>query len=121
MNILITGANGFIGQALTAALLSDSSISSLILTDIAEPDVSSPESHFTAEIRSITADLTDKATCEKLFTPDLTHIYLLHGLMSSAAEANLDLGLRVNVDSTRMILDILRKVKSGIFEAKPRA
>jgi nucleoside-diphosphate-sugar epimerase len=114
MNILITGANGFIGQALTAALLSDSSISSLILTDIVEPDVPSPESHFTAEIRSIKADLTDKATCEKLFTSDLTHVYLLHGLMSGATEANLDLGLRVNVDSTRTILDVLRKVKPGI-------
>lgn len=34
--------------------------------------------------------------------------------MSSAAEASLDLGLRVNIDSTRYILDILRKVKPGI-------
>jgi len=34
--------------------------------------------------------------------------------MSGATEANLDLGLRVNVDSTRMILDILRRVKPGI-------
>jgi nucleoside-diphosphate-sugar epimerase len=114
MNILITGAAGFIGQALTAALLSDSAISSLILTDIVEPDVPSLESNFTAEIRSIKADLADRAICEKLFTSDLTHVYLLHGLMSGAAEANLDLGLRANVDSTRMILDTLRKVKPGI-------
>lgn len=34
--------------------------------------------------------------------------------MSSAAEANLSLGLRVNFDSTRMVLDILRRVKPGI-------
>lgn len=34
--------------------------------------------------------------------------------MSSAAEANLGLGLHVNFDSTRMILDILRRVKPGI-------
>jgi nucleoside-diphosphate-sugar epimerase len=114
MNILITGANGFIGQALTAALLSGPPVSSLILTDVVEPDVVSPESNFAAEIRSIKADLTDQTTCEKLFTSDLTHVYLLHGLMSSAAEANLGLGLRVNFDSTRMILDILRRVKPGI-------
>jgi nucleoside-diphosphate-sugar epimerase len=114
MNILITGANGFIGQAITATLLSDSSISNLILTDIVEPDVPSPELNFTSKIRSIKADLTDQATCDKLFTSDLTHVYLLHGIMSGAAEANLDLGLHVNVDSTRMILDTLRKVKPGI-------
>jgi len=34
--------------------------------------------------------------------------------MSGAAEANLDLGLAVNVDSMRNIMDTLRKVKPGI-------
>jgi len=34
--------------------------------------------------------------------------------MSGAAEANLDLGLRVNIDSTRLILDILRNTIPGI-------
>jgi nucleoside-diphosphate-sugar epimerase len=114
MNILITGAAGFIGQALTATLLSDSSISTLILTDITEPDIPPPASNFTAEIRSLAADLTSAATCAHLFTADLTHVYLLHGLMSAAPETDLDLGLRVNIDSTRLILDVLRKVKPGI-------
>ena len=34
--------------------------------------------------------------------------------MSGAAEANLELGLKVNVDSTRQILDILRRVNPGV-------
>ncbi|KAL5314196.1 hypothetical protein ACEPPN_018621 [Leptodophora sp. 'Broadleaf-Isolate-01'] len=117
-NIIITGAGGFIGQALAAALLTDpsSSITTLTLTDIIEPPspVLTPSTHTTTtKIRCIKADLTDKKTCDALFTSDLTTVYLLHGLMSGAAEANLDLGLRVNVDSTRTILDILRKIKPG--------
>lgn len=34
--------------------------------------------------------------------------------MSSQSEANLELGLKVNLDSTRQILDILRSVDPGV-------
>ena len=34
--------------------------------------------------------------------------------MSGAAEANLELGLKVNLDSMRRILDILREVNPGV-------
>ncbi|KAH7377475.1 hypothetical protein BKA64DRAFT_252699 [Cadophora sp. MPI-SDFR-AT-0126] len=114
MSILITGAGGFIGQTLAAALLLDTSISSLTLTDIVEPQIPTKHGNTTTRIHSVKADLTDKGTCETLFTSQLTTVYLLHGLMSGAAEANLDLGLRVNIDSTRFILDVLREVKPGI-------
>ncbi|PVH74610.1 NAD(P)-binding protein [Cadophora sp. DSE1049] len=114
MNILITGAGGFIGQALVAALLLDPSVTNLTLTDIVEPQIPIKHGNTTTKIHSIKADLTDKAACEKLFISQLTTVYLVHGLMSGAAEANLNLGLRVNIDSTRYILDVLRKVKPGI-------
>lgn len=113
--ILITGAAGFIGQALAAAFIQDSNVERLILTDVGEPSV--PKSTSATKTTPIcdaeAADLTDKATCERLFSNDITHVYLLHGIMSGAAEANLDLGLRVNLDSMRLILDELRKKASG--------
>ncbi|KAH6684618.1 hypothetical protein B0J14DRAFT_16319 [Halenospora varia] len=114
MNILITGASGFIGQALAAALLEDPSITTLTLTDIVEPPKPSKSTDTNTKVHCVKADLTDITACETLLTPDVTNVYLLHGLMSGAAEKNLDLGLRVNIDSTRVILDILRKVKPGI-------
>lgn len=77
MNVLITGAGGFIGQALAAALLLDPSISNLTLTDIVEPQVPDKHGNTTAKIHSVKADLTDKTTCETLFTSQLTTIYLL--------------------------------------------
>ena len=77
MNVLITGAGGFIGQALAAALLLQPSISTLTLTDIVEPQIPDKHGNTTTEIQSVKADLTDKTTCEKLFTPQLTTVYLL--------------------------------------------
>ncbi|MCJ1254998.1 hypothetical protein MMC24_002814 [Lignoscripta atroalba] len=113
MNILITGANGFIGQALAAALLSHPNISQLTLTDIVEPPLPpQAKSNAHTQTRCLQADLTAQETCESLFASssnNLTHIYLLHGLMSGAAEANLDLGLKINIDSMRLVLDILRR------------
>jgi nucleoside-diphosphate-sugar epimerase len=113
MDILITGAGGFIGQALAAALLSDPAITKITLTDIMTPQIPETKTKSSAQTNCVKADLTDKAACEQLITSNLTHIYLLHGLMSGAAEANLDLGLRVNVDSTRLVLDIVRKFNNG--------
>lgn len=114
MNILITGAGGFIGQALSAALLSDPSVSKMILTDIMVPAIPSVSEKSNAKVECVKADLTDPKICDELFTSDLTHVYLLHGLMSGAAEANLELGLRVNIDSTRQIIQALSKAKAGI-------
>ena len=114
MSILVTGAAGFVGQALASALVQNAHLKQLMLTDVVEPDLPQTKSTSGPQVRCVKADLTDKAACEQLFTPELSTVYLLHGLMSGATEANLDLGLKVNVDSTRQIIDILRAVKPGI-------
>ncbi|KAF3759933.1 NAD(P)-binding protein [Cryphonectria parasitica EP155] len=112
-HILITGAAGFIGQALAAALLQEPSVTRIVLTDVVAPtappsSANTADKHERREIHTIAADLTSPTICQKLFTPDLTHVYLLHGIMSGATEANLELGLKVNLDSIRHILDVLR-------------
>jgi nucleoside-diphosphate-sugar epimerase len=111
MTILITGAAGFIGQALTAALIKESPSAKIILTDVVEPPTPSTEcgSKPAATVQSLAADLTSKCVCDDLFTSDLTHVYLLHGIMSGAAESNYDLGFRVNVDSMRYVADALTR------------
>ena len=112
-NCIITGAGGFVGQALASALLADPLVSKLTLTDVFKPDVPQVKSSG-VETHCLDADLTSLETCESLFTPDINLIYLLHGIMSGAAEVNLDLGLKVNIDSTRQILDILRSKTPGV-------
>lgn len=116
--ILITGAAGFIGQALAAALLQEPTIRSIVLTDVVVPKVpaapTTGDGRQQPQVEAVAADLTSQSVCEKLLTPGLTHVYLLHGIMSGAAEANLDLGLRVNLDSMRYILDTVRKFDTPI-------
>ncbi|KAL3458875.1 hypothetical protein BJX64DRAFT_301702 [Aspergillus heterothallicus] len=106
MSILITGAGGFIGQALAKALADTPGVASLVLTDVIEPAV--PASAKT-KITALKADLTSRETCQSLLSTEFTSMYLLHGIMSGASEANLPLGLAVNVDSMRNILDVLRE------------
>ncbi|KAL2852027.1 hypothetical protein BJY01DRAFT_260121 [Aspergillus pseudoustus] len=115
MSILITGSGGFIGQALAKALADTPGVDSLVLTDVIEPAV--PASAKT-KITALKADLTSLETCRTLLSTEFTHMYLLHGIMSGASEANLPLGLAVNVDSMRYILDILRE-KHETSSARP--
>ena len=112
MKILITGAGGFIGQALAKAILKDFPVNSLVLTDVMQPP--KPQESSRCRILCKQADLTKSESWQDLVSPDLTHVYLLHGIMSGAAEANLDLGLRVNIDSMRLALDTLRTITPGI-------
>ena len=114
INCIITGAGGFVGQALASALLEDPLVSKLTLTDVVEPNAPSRKGQSKVEIRCLKADLTSSETCQTLFTPDINLIYILHGIMSGQAEANFELGLKVNLDSTRQILDILRRTNPGV-------
>ena len=84
-NCIITGAGGFVGQALAAALLADPLVSKITLTDVFKPDVPQTKSQSEVETRCLDADLTSLETCQSLFTPDINLVYLLHGIMSGAA------------------------------------
>ncbi|KAM0273621.1 hypothetical protein ACHAQH_008215 [Verticillium albo-atrum] len=112
-DILITGAAGFIGQDLVAALLTSTPTVRLTLTDVIEPPIPASAVSHASRVTSLKADLTSPAAVTSLLSRPFSAIYLLHGLMSGGAEANLDLGLKVNVDSVRTILDHLRKEYPG--------
>ncbi|GAB1216119.1 hypothetical protein ATERTT37_005324 [Aspergillus terreus] len=46
--------------------------------------------------------------------PSLDVVYAFHGIMSSGSEANFDLGMSVNVDATRNLLEALRRTCPGV-------
>lgn len=113
MSILITGAAGFIGQELAALLLKNGPETKLVLTDIVQPSCPDgvPEN---GQIQCIRADLSNQAECEKILGHPFSACFLLHGIMSGGAEQNFELGYRINLDSTRIILDHLRKNQPGV-------
>lgn len=99
--ILITGAAGFIGQVLAAALLESSPDITLTLTDVTKPPVPASVSQHASRVTATSSDLTHLPAVESLLSTPFKAVYLLHGLMSGGAEANLELGWRVNWDSHR--------------------
>jgi nucleoside-diphosphate-sugar epimerase len=112
-HILITGASGFLGQDLATALLAKdpSGQTRLTLTDVVKPAV--PANGNEAICDCIQLDLTSHGDVQNVLKSRYDAIYLLHGIMSGGSEASLDLGLAVNVDSFRLILDTIRNKHPG--------
>jgi len=111
--ILITGGAGFVGQALASALLSSSPSINLLLTDIVEPPT--PTADPSKKRTTCTqADLSDPKTLASVLSQKFSAAYILHGIMSGASESNMELGYKVNLDSTRLIFDNLRNTQPGL-------
>lgn len=105
MRVLVTGAAGFIGQALVRALTAEASAATdldLVLTDRA----AGPEIPGRARWRA--GDIGDPALLERLFTVPVDTVFHLAGIVSGAAEADYALGKRVNLDATIALLERCR-------------
>ncbi|KAK2000911.1 NAD dependent epimerase/dehydratase [Colletotrichum falcatum] len=111
--ILVTGAAGFVGQALVSALVKADPATTLTVTDVVEPPIPGDVADARGRINSLKADLTEPQAVGSLLSRRFGAVYLLHGLMSGGAEADLDLGLKVNLDSVRGVLDHLRRNHPG--------
>lgn len=117
MHILITGGAGFLGQRLAQQLLTDGStvhpaIQRLTLADIVKPAI--PDSQNKAiEAVSQQVDLSDPQAVEALITSDITAVYHLAAVVSGQAEANFELGMAVNAQGTRYLLEALRQKAPG--------
>ncbi|KAI0451601.1 putative nucleoside-diphosphate-sugar epimerase [Xylaria acuta] len=110
MRILITGGAGFIGQIVSKELLADD-FNELILVDAIEPPVP-PGAKYPQNAKVIKADLVESAA--SAVDRSLDAAILLHGIMSSGAEADFELGYCVNVDATRSLLNALATACPGI-------
>ncbi len=109
MHILITGAAGFLGQRLAHHLLQSPDLQQLTLADILLPSIPRRDSR----VISKQVDLTDASATQSLITSDITAVYHLAAVVSGQAEANFDLGVAVNCDGTRNLLEAVRHQAPG--------
>ncbi len=109
MNILITGAAGFLGHKLATTLLkSDLAIDRLTLVDITEPNISHDK------VVSFVSDLSDQALIHQMINAETDIVYHLAAIVSGHAEKDFDLGWKVNLDLTRNLLERCKAVNPKI-------
>ena len=108
MKLLITGGGGFLGDRLARALLARGTLAGHTITQVVLTDIAPPR-----------PDLLTDARVQARTGPLLTHtdalreeafdgVFHLASAVSGECEADFDLGLRSNLDSTRALLDALR-------------
>lgn len=117
MKIVITGGAGFLGSRLARKLLSRNTltdaqgrareIASITLVDVA-PAPPLPD----ARVRSIVGDLGDARVLAEAIPRDTDSVFHLAAVVSGQAEAEFDVGMRVNLDTTRALLEHCRTLAS---------
>lgn len=114
MKVLITGGGGFIGYRLARRLLErgtlagpdgkPAAISAINLLDGAFPPNPDPR------LVCVQGDLSVPGLIDEVLDRDTAAVFHLAAVVSAGAEADFDLGYRVNLDGTRFLLEACRRL-----------
>src|SRR5690606_25097880 len=119
MRVVVTGGTGFLGWKLGEALAKRGCLSSADgkeheISEIVLFDRAAPEQPFTdRRISVVTGDITSADDIARVITPDTGGIFHLAAVVSGEAGQNFELGLRVNLDGTRTILDVCHRLAAA--------
>src|SRR6202047_5119144 len=105
MRVVITGGCGFLGRRVALSLLERGDVDELVLFDNAPSALPLPEDE---RLALLTGDIADSATVRAAIAPGTDAVYHLAAVVSGEAEADTDLGYRVNLDGTRAALEACR-------------
>jgi nucleoside-diphosphate-sugar epimerase len=106
MKVLITGGGGFLGARLARKLLARGEIGGQRISGITVLDTRVSDNSL---LRIVEGDVADPAVLDKAVEKDTAAVFHLAAVVSGAAEADFDLGMRVNLDGTRLLLEKLRR------------
>jgi D-erythronate 2-dehydrogenase len=113
MHVVITGGAGFLGRRLTERLLSRGNLKGPdgighAVERITLVDVTAPPLAVDPRIVYLAGDVANPALLERALDRSATTIFHLAAIVSGMAEADFDLGMRVNVDASRALFDLCR-------------
>ena len=118
MKILITGGAGFLGKRLAKKLLQrgslknaagvEESIDRLVLFDVVPAD-----GFADPRVTVVTGDICDPEALNRVLDAETASVFHLAAVVSSQAEADFDLGMRINVDALRLLLETCRRLGHG--------
>jgi D-erythronate 2-dehydrogenase len=116
MKVVITGGAGFLGLRLARQLLARGTltassgkpepISRILLLDVARASLDDPR------VTHLEGDIAEPAFVAGAIGDDTASVFHLAAVVSGQAEAEFDLGMRVNLDATRTILEACRTLRT---------
>ena len=115
MKVIITGGAGFLGRRLAAKLLERGTLTgpdgrARRIDEIALVDIAPATGFDDARIRPVSGDVADPSLLARVIDDATCSVFHLAAVVSGQAEADFDLGMRVNLDATRFLLDTCRAV-----------
>src|SRR5271167_5236875 len=109
MRVVITGGCGFLGRRVALQLLERSDIDGLVLFDNAPSALPLPEDK---RLSVLIGDIADREAVRRVILAGTHSVFHLAAIVSGQAEADTDLGYRVDLDGTRAVLDACRALGS---------
>jgi nucleoside-diphosphate-sugar epimerase len=115
MKIVITGGVGFLGQRLARTLLqrgtligpsgTEEPIDTIVVLDTVTPE---PAIATDSRLSVAIGDITDRAMLAQIIDDRTTSVFHFAAVVSAAAEADFDLGMRINLHGTLAVLEACR-------------
>lgn len=116
MKVVITGGAGFLGKKLARRILQQRAIagpdgrpqkvSELLLFDVAKAQGAELDD---SRVKAVAGDIANKATVQSIIQ-GASSVFHFAAVVSAGAEADFELGYRVNLDGTRNVLEACREL-----------